>query len=102
MSATAQLLDTGQTSKIAIIDCDYHYGDGAQAIIDAMGLEDRVLHTSLGLNYKRPEHVGPYLARMRGLRSTRFRASSRCTSPRSKKRSGSGAGSRFTTWNGGG
>ena len=62
MIAAAQLLAEQRLSRLAIIDCDYHYGDGTQAIIDAMGLADRVLHVSFGLTYKRPEQAEAYLA----------------------------------------
>ncbi len=68
MVATTQLLDSGKAKKVAIVDCDYHYGDGTQAIIDALGLKDRVFHISFGLSYKRPEQAGDYLAKLRDLR----------------------------------
>lgn len=68
MIATVRLLESAQARRLAIIDCDYHYGDGTQAIIDARGLGSRVLHVSFGLTYKRPEQAEAYLERMRDLR----------------------------------
>lgn len=68
MVTTTQLLEAGQAKKVAIIDCDYHYGDGTQAIIDAQALHERVLHVSFGLTYKKPPQAREYLARMRALR----------------------------------
>jgi acetoin utilization deacetylase AcuC-like enzyme len=68
MISAVQLLDSGQAKRVAIVDCDYHYGDGTQAIIDALGLSDRVLHVSFGRLYTRPEQADAYLANMQGLR----------------------------------
>jgi acetoin utilization deacetylase AcuC-like enzyme len=75
MVAAARLLERAQAHKVAIVDCDYHYGDGTQAIIDELQLEGSVLHASLGKSYNRPEHAGAYLGHMRALRSqfSRFR-----------------------------
>lgn len=70
MVATTRLLRTSQARKVAIIDCDYHYGDGTQAIVDALSLQDQVLHVTFGLTYKRPEQAGEYLEKMRGLRES--------------------------------
>jgi len=69
MVSAAQLLDEGRAKKLAIVDCDYHYGDGTQAIIDAGQLSDRVLHLSFGQTYRRPEQAQDYLAAVSGLRS---------------------------------
>jgi acetoin utilization deacetylase AcuC-like enzyme len=68
MVATTRLLATGQARKVAIIDCDYHFGDGTQAIVEAQSLQAQVLHVSFGLTYKRPEQAGDYLFRMRELK----------------------------------
>ena len=64
MIAAAQLLHEQRVARVAIIDCDYHYGDGTQAIIDSMGLADRVFHVSFGLTYKRPEQAAAYLTHL--------------------------------------
>src|SRR5690606_5817081 len=67
MLTAVQLLDEGRVSKVAIVDADYHYGDGTQAIIDTLNLSARVLHVSLGQKFKRPDQAGEYLAAMRAL-----------------------------------
>lgn len=67
MIATTRLLATGQASKVAIIDCDYHFGDGTQAILEALSLEEQVLHATFGRTYKRPEQAPQYLEEMRAL-----------------------------------
>jgi acetoin utilization deacetylase AcuC-like enzyme len=69
MIAVAQLLATERVKKIAIVDCDYHYGDGTQAIIDALELSEQVLHVSFGLTYKKPSQADAYLAHVRQLKS---------------------------------
>lgn len=69
MIAAAQLLHEQRVTRVAIIDCDYHYGDGTQAIIDALHVADRVLHVSFGLTYKKPEQAADYLAHMQRLRA---------------------------------
>jgi len=69
MIATARMLHGARVQRVAIVDCDYHYGDGTQAIIDALRLQDRVLHVSFGLSYKKPHQASAYLAKMQGLRA---------------------------------
>jgi acetoin utilization deacetylase AcuC-like enzyme len=70
MIATAHMLHGARVQRVAIVDCDYHYGDGTQAIIDALRLQDRVLHVSFGLSYKKPHQASAYLAKMNGLRAS--------------------------------
>lgn len=73
MVTAAQLLAEERVSRLAIIDCDYHYGNGTQAIIDAHALADRVLHVSFGEWFRKPEQAADYLATVAGLRA-RFEA----------------------------
>jgi acetoin utilization deacetylase AcuC-like enzyme len=68
MIAAAQLLASARVTKLAIVDCDYHYGDGTQEIIDAQRLSDRILHVSFGRTYKKPEQADAYLTEMYRLR----------------------------------
>ncbi len=68
MVAAARLLDEGLVQRIAIIDCDYHYGDGTQAIIDAQALSSRVLHVSFGQRFRKPEQATAYLGAVSSLR----------------------------------
>lgn len=67
MATAVQLLDEGRIERVAIVDCDYHYGDGTQAIIDANQLGERVLHVSFGSEYRRPEQAEAYLAAVSAL-----------------------------------
>jgi acetoin utilization deacetylase AcuC-like enzyme len=68
MVAALRLLGEGRVERVAIIDCDYHYGDGTQEIIDTQQLSDRVFHLSLGHRFRWHEHAGPYLDAMAALR----------------------------------
>lgn len=68
MITAAQLLAERRAARVAIIDCDYHYGDGTQAIIDARDLSDRVLHMSFGRTFRKPEQATAYLETLEGLR----------------------------------
>jgi acetoin utilization deacetylase AcuC-like enzyme len=45
--AALAVLESG-AEKLAIIDCDYHYGDGTESILDWLGLGERVQHWTLG------------------------------------------------------
>lgn len=73
MVTAAQLLAEGRVARLAIIDCDYHYGNGTQAIIDEQALADRVLHVSFGESFRKPEQAADYLAAVAGLKA-RFKA----------------------------
>ena len=68
MVAALRLLGEGRVERVAIIDCDYHYGDGTQEIIDTQQLSDRVFHLSLGHRFRWHEHAGPYLDAKAALR----------------------------------
>jgi acetoin utilization deacetylase AcuC-like enzyme len=68
MVAATRLLDQGHVRRLAIIDCDYHYGDGTQAIIDAQDLASKVLHVSFGEKYRKPAQAAAYLAAVAALR----------------------------------
>lgn len=73
MVTVAQLLAERRCERVAIIDCDYHYGNGTQAIIDAQALADRVLHVSFGETFRSPSQAEGYLMAVAGLRA-RFEA----------------------------
>lgn len=52
--AALAVLDAG-ARRIAIIDCDYHYGNGTENILALLGLHDRVQHWTLGADPGRDE-----------------------------------------------
>ena len=48
MVAALDLLERGDANKVGILDCDEHYGNGTDDIIDRCGLWDRVIHYTAG------------------------------------------------------
>jgi acetoin utilization deacetylase AcuC-like enzyme len=69
MAAAVRMLDQCLVTRVAIVDCDYHYGDGTDAIIHALELEPQVLHRSFGRHFHRREQADEYLEAVRELRS---------------------------------
>jgi len=67
MVSAGQLFADGAVERIAIIDCDYHYGDGTDALIDRMELRDRIFHLSFGKDFESPRCAEDYLQRLRDL-----------------------------------
>lgn len=67
IASAVRLFDEGRAARVAIVDCDYHFGDGTQALIDELGLDRRILHASFGRRFQRREQAGDYLAELRGL-----------------------------------
>ena len=49
--AARSVLDGPHVNRVAILDCDWHAGDGTQEIIDRLGLSDEVLHYSSGFQW---------------------------------------------------
>ena len=50
--------------RVGILDCDFHYGDGTQEIIDRLGLS-WIRHVSLGQHFYSPQHAAAYLRAVR-------------------------------------
>lgn len=67
MVAAAALLDAGDVERVAIVDCDFHYGDGTESLIRLMSLHERVLHVSFGKAFRRRDQADTYLASVRDL-----------------------------------
>jgi len=63
MVTAAVLLAEGQAGKIGILDCDQHWGNGTQDIIDRLHLADRVVHyTPCCVTFGRPQRAEAFLA----------------------------------------
>lgn len=75
MIAVSRLFALERVKRVAIIDGDFHYGDGTQAIIDHHQLAERVLHVSFGQTFRTPAQATDYLSAVSALRGTleRFR-----------------------------
>ncbi|WP_027467656.1 hypothetical protein [Deefgea rivuli] len=57
------LKQAGLVYKVGILDCDVHYGDGSQAIIDRLQLEGWIEHISMGARWSTmPEFAEGFLA----------------------------------------
>ncbi len=67
MVTAAHLFHHHLVERIAIIDVDYHYGDGTDEILAKTGLAANVFHVSFGKTFKRPDEAGAYLDRMKSL-----------------------------------
>ena len=59
MVTAAKLLDEGRAQRIAILDCDVHYGNGTDDIIARLGLQGRIIHHSMGQHFETREQAGP-------------------------------------------
>ena len=62
MVTAAVLLAEGKARKIGILDCDQHWGDGTQEIIDRLHLADRVVHYTPCRAFGRPQRAEAFLA----------------------------------------
>lgn len=67
MVAAAYLIQNEHLARIAIIDADYHYGNGTDDILERTGLSANVYHFSFGKTYKRPDQADLYLEKMASL-----------------------------------
>ena len=67
MVAAAYLLANSRVKRVAILDADYHYGDGTDEILDETGLRANVFHLSFGQEFKRPDQAEAFFARLDAL-----------------------------------
>jgi acetoin utilization deacetylase AcuC-like enzyme len=67
--AALKLLHEKRVERIFILDCDYHYGDGTQALIEHHGLSGRIHNESLGDRFRTREQAVPYLDELRNIGS---------------------------------
>lgn len=64
MVVAAHLLSSGRVKRLAILDADYHYGDGTDEILDRTGLRANVLHVTFGQVFKRPDQAEDFFRRL--------------------------------------
>ena len=67
MIAAAALIQSDSVQRLAIIDVDYHYGDGTADILAKTGLGANVSHVSFGKDFQTPDQAQAYLDRMAAL-----------------------------------
>lgn len=65
MIAALALRAEGHVRKVAILDCDEHYGNGTDDIIHALGLESFITHVTVDHGYTRKPKA--FLERLPGL-----------------------------------
>jgi acetoin utilization deacetylase AcuC-like enzyme len=62
LMVTARVLaHEGLVRRVGIIDCDQHYGDGTEEIIDRLGARDLVRHFTAGMRYGEPRQAPGFL-----------------------------------------
>ena len=54
----------GLVRRVAILDCDHHFGDGTADILARLGDPPWVRHFTAGAEYARPGQVGAFFARL--------------------------------------
>lgn len=59
--AARGLLTEGRASRVGILDCDMHYGDGTAQIIRLLGLEASIQHFTAGEDFDRPDQAALFL-----------------------------------------
>lgn len=50
--------------KVGILDCDHHYGDGTDAILERLQLGDFVTHWTAGGEFNQPRHVDAFFEKL--------------------------------------
>ncbi|MEO8121152.1 MAG: hypothetical protein ABI606_17745, partial [Rhodoferax sp.] len=63
MVTAVKLLDLGLVQRVAILDCDVHYGNGTDDIIARLGLQNRIAHHTMGQHFEGEKGVGHHAAR---------------------------------------
>ena len=63
LMVTACALRVAGAKRVAIVDCDTHYGDGTDEIIAELGI-DWVDHYTTGRSYQRPIHAEAFFAEL--------------------------------------
>ena len=64
MVTVAVLLAEGLVSKVGILDCDQHWGNGTDDIIDRLHLQDQVVHYGPTREFGTPTRAEAFLAKI--------------------------------------
>ncbi|MBA3391140.1 MAG: histone deacetylase [Deltaproteobacteria bacterium] len=62
--AACALRAGGHARRVGILDCDMHYGDGTDELIEAGDLGDWIVHFTAGAEYQHPHQADAFLARL--------------------------------------
>jgi acetoin utilization deacetylase AcuC-like enzyme len=64
MVTASALLSEGLVRRVMILDCDQHFGDGTEEILERLGLEGTVENVTFGRWFGRPADASAYLAEL--------------------------------------
>jgi acetoin utilization deacetylase AcuC-like enzyme len=64
MVTASALLSEGVVRRVMILDCDQHFGDGTEEILERLNLEGTVENVSLGRWFGKPTDASAYLAEL--------------------------------------
>lgn len=64
LMVTAAVLHAEGARRIGILDCDEHYGNGTDEIIERLGASSWVTHFTAGRQYHRPSQARAFFARL--------------------------------------
>jgi acetoin utilization deacetylase AcuC-like enzyme len=65
MVTASTLLSEGIVRRILILDCDQHFGDGTEEILEQLDLSSQVENASFARWFGTPDDAGAYLAKLR-------------------------------------
>lgn len=63
MVAATALIREGRARRVAIIDADYHYGNGTDHILRRSPLREQIFHFTFGDHFAKPSQAQEYLAK---------------------------------------
>jgi acetoin utilization deacetylase AcuC-like enzyme len=61
MVTALSLLEEGSARKVGILDCDHHYGDGTDQLLDRFGLRGPIVHISAGERFHLRSQAAEFL-----------------------------------------
>ena len=63
--AAQKLLGEGAVQRVLILDCDMHYGDGTEEILQRLGLTEAIDNVTFGRWFHQPGDADAYMQRLR-------------------------------------
>jgi acetoin utilization deacetylase AcuC-like enzyme len=64
MVTARALIDEGVARRVAIIDCDEHYGDGTDEILERLGNPESIHHFTAGASFDSPDQAPEFFERL--------------------------------------
>jgi acetoin utilization deacetylase AcuC-like enzyme len=65
--AARKLIEEGSVQRVLILDCDMHYGDGTDQILEKLGIRRAIAHETFGRWFHGLRHAEQYLERLRAV-----------------------------------